>query len=70
MKTRSEIKVRIDEVIKEMEKIRKNAHTDNVLIYSDEAKSQWKYLDEIWVLYWVLQEPFPDEIFNLVNMRS
>ena len=47
MKTRSQIKEKIDEVIKEMEKTRKNAHVDNVLIYSDEVKSQWKFFNEI-----------------------
>ena len=70
MKSRSEIKERIDEVIKEMEKVHADMHYDNILIYSGEVKTQWKYFDEVAHLYWVLEEPLPKALYDLLSART
>ena len=66
MRTEFEIKNRIADIINEMTSIRVNAHRDNYLIYSDESRIQYKLLDELAHLYWVLGESIPKTVFKEV----
>ena len=70
MKSISEIKKRIDELRKGIENTRRNAHTDNVLIYSDKMKSMLTDFNEIAHLYWVLEESIPNSIYEMLTTGS
>lgn len=66
MRTESEIKKRINELIEKIKSIKINAHPENHLIFGDETRLQLECLNEISHLSWVLNEPVPRVVFELI----
>jgi hypothetical protein len=65
MKSEAEIRERLTELTKKMKGIK--VHRDNYLMYSDEIKVKLDCLAEIRHLCWILDEPVPKNIFDLIR---
>jgi len=65
MKTEKDVRRMVSALEFRLKKINENSHRDNPLIYSDEKKEQLALFADIELLYWVLEEPIPAEIFAL-----
>jgi len=65
MRSEAEIRERITELTKKMKGIK--VHRDNYLMYSDEIKVKLDCFEEIRHLCWILDEPVPRNIFDLIR---
>ncbi|HEX7576249.1 MAG TPA: hypothetical protein VF360_07705 [Candidatus Methanoperedens sp.] len=65
MKLEAELRERIDELTKKMKDM--EIHRDNYLMYYDEMKVMLGCLAEVRHLCWVLDEPVPKNIFDLIR---
>ena len=66
-KTETEIRERINELTAKLKSINATIHRDNYLIYSEEVKAKFDCLYEIRHLCWVLDEPVPESILDLIR---
>jgi hypothetical protein len=66
MRTEFEIQNRILIIIDEIRDITANAHRDNPLMFGDEVRRQLRLLNELGDLHWVLDEPVPKTLLDVL----
>lgn len=70
MKTETEIRERVHQLIEKMKVIKEEGKLEknNRLIYSDLMNETLTHLTEIGHLYWLLDEPVPKDILDLTRI--
>ena len=66
MKSESKIRAKLNDIVDKMKDNKEKMHVENCLIYKDEMNKQIMFFNDVHIIYWILDEPVPQSIFDLV----